>query len=245
MKKVLEKTGKIAQFQIVFEQQYNFNRLVRISKERKDYAKKNLSDEGEINQFVQDHNFIINTQKKVEILMQCRLSELADINPSNSHDHPQHNIIINPKRLQIDRMNSEYMKSYPSIQQRGRDQFLEGLMKDIMTEIQTVESRKFLPKFQTTLHSDIIAIHLYLATVINFLHSNQMISNEITRKLFEDDKCLSWINKLNLLQVTSEFPISTNAVITDLANQWFWKLKWSFLKGMSIHELLSVNQYTD
>jgi hypothetical protein len=218
-------------------------RILRISKEQKDYAETNLSDQEEICQFVQDHEFIMNTQKKVELLMEHRLSELVNIN-RNSHNYPQHNIIPNAKRLKLESTNLEHMKFYPSIQQRGWNQLLEELMKDIRDEIETIQSQEVIVKFQTTSPaSRIFAIHLYLATVINFLQSTKIINNEMVRKLFEDDKNLFWINQLNLFQLNDEFPSLLSEGYTDVANQWFWRLKWDFLRGMSIYKMLFIDHY--
>jgi hypothetical protein len=208
-------------------------RILRISKEQKDYAETNLNDLEEIGQFVQDHNFIMNTHEKVELLMEHRLSELVNIN-SNFHDHPQHNIILNSEFSKLGSANVEYMKFDSSIQKRCLNQILEELMKDVMNTIQKKESHKFFVKFQTPLQSTYFAIHLYLATVINFLHSNKIITTEITRKIFADEKCLSWIIQLNTSQLLDQFPFSFIEGYTDITNQWFWTFKWKFLTGMLI-----------
>jgi hypothetical protein len=170
--------------------------------------------------------------------MQDKPSEL--VNPE-SHNHPQHHALVDLPNLNVESTNLESINS--SIEKVGWNQLIEELVKDIKEKIQKVEYPNSFVPLPTPLNSKFAAVHLYLATVIDFLTSRKIIDNEIIRQLFKDDMCLSWIIELNILHLIEEFTFSFLVWAADVTNQWFWTLKWNFLKGMFLHELLVIDEY--
>jgi hypothetical protein len=115
---------------------------------------------------------------------------------------------------------------------------MEELVRDVKDKIQKVESSNVFMKLESPLNSRIPSINLYLAKLIDFLHSKKIMNNEIIRNLFDNDTCLSWILKLNILQFNDEAPVEFVGWAGDITSQWFWTLKWKFLKGMLIPHFL-------
>jgi hypothetical protein len=66
-----------------------------------------------VEQFIQDHNFIVNTQKKIEPLLQYKPFE--SVKPL--YVHPEHNIFSDTEYLNLDKTNSDFLTSYSSTQQ--------------------------------------------------------------------------------------------------------------------------------
>jgi hypothetical protein len=161
----------------------------------------------------------------------------VDINPKSS-DPSQHSLIVNKQHSKQESTNSENMIAYSLIQPSGWNQFMEELVKDITDQLQKIESHEFIVK-----SNEFFAIHLYLGTVIDFLHRNKILNTNVKRMFFEDEKVISWITNFNLFQLTCEGYISwEDYTITDVTKQWFWKLKWNFLNGIFLDDSLLIDK---
>jgi hypothetical protein len=202
--------------------QSDFEGIARISSEQLQRVAK-LKNHQEATYLSLDDQLILRTQDKLTLLIEYKLAELRKTNFGD---------------LQYDK---ESIKFYDLIQIR-MNQFIDGVMRDISDEIQKVQSRSIFIEFQSPLGGEIGAIHLYLATAIDFLYRNKMINTEVTRMFFQDDKSLFWIVNLNIYQLMYKFKISVTGGIADINNQWFWTLKWNFFKGTLLHELLSTEK---
>jgi hypothetical protein len=210
---------------VIRKYQFDFDQVFSISKGQ-DGSRCLQNDHEKLN-YRQDHEFMNTTQKKINLLMKYKLVELGGVNPKFSDQ--QH--------WKLYSTDSKGIDSYFTIQMRGWDEFITELVKDILNEIRQIESRKFILPNRMASYCELIAIHLYVATAIDFLHSNELVNPETIRNLFQDDKCLFWITNLNMYQMIDKIFVALMGGVTDISNQWFWTLQWGFLKGLLLEFL--------
>jgi hypothetical protein len=121
----------------------------------------------------------VNSNKKIETLTQHQLAELGKINTTFHYPHQNNKPLLEPKELFVDIINPKTIMNHSSIQ--GWNGFIDKFLEEILDKIKTLDSESCDSYFEISNPNspdDLIAIHTYLATVINFMHSNQFLNTE-------------------------------------------------------------------